>query len=202
MRLLLQVVVRLGRKHQPDDVHFRGEIRSRIKPTCPGTKVSLSGRVQLLGVLEAVNAGDDPDGLFGHMRKSAIQRSWSGVAQGREPVGSVAVTHIAHHNRGDRSSVAATGIPRSALLTLATSWAPGSRGRGTPAVPGQPAGETQAVGWSRRASASSWRPDIPSFSRRAGGGSRRFGPRGTCRQRSLCCCGPRLLEVPRRALLV
>jgi hypothetical protein len=69
MRLRLQVVVRLGREHQPDDVHFRGEIRSDIKPTCPGTKVSLSGRVQLLGVLEAMNAGNDRDGLFGQIEK-------------------------------------------------------------------------------------------------------------------------------------
>ena len=69
MRLRLQVVVRLGREHQPDDVHFRGEIRSDIKPTCPGTKVSLSGGVQLLGVLEAMNAGNDRDGLFGQIEK-------------------------------------------------------------------------------------------------------------------------------------
>ena len=206
MRLLLQVVVRLGRKHQPDDVHFRGEIRSRIKPTCPGTKVSLSGRVQPRGALEAVNAGDDRDGLLGQIEE---------IGDPAESVRSCARPEICwqcrchtHSAPQQGRSVLSSRYWNSEVGTTDPGHLLGPRepGRATPAVPGQPAlgavaklrllvgheGHRQAHGV-RRSRASR---------RRAGGGFRRFGPRGTCHSRSLCCCGPLTPARPHRALLV
>jgi hypothetical protein len=68
-RWLRRVVVCLGPKHQSDDVHFHGDIWCGIKPTCPGSKVLLRGRVQLLRVLDALDAGDDRYGPSGQVEE-------------------------------------------------------------------------------------------------------------------------------------